>query len=39
MIDIMATFDEVNDLVGLKDADDWERSITEDASKREDAGS
>lgn len=39
MIDNMATFDEINDLVGLKDADDWERSITEDASKREDAGS
>jgi len=39
MIDIMATFDEVNDLVGLKDADQWERSISEDASKREGAGS
>lgn len=39
MIDNMATFDEINDLVGLKDADDWERSITEDASNREDAGS
>ncbi len=39
MIDTMATFDEINDLVGLKDADDWERSITEDASNREDAGS
>lgn len=39
MIDNMATFDEINDLVGLKDADDWERSITEDVSKREDAGS
>ncbi|TDI52871.1 MAG: isocitrate lyase/PEP mutase family protein [Acidobacteria bacterium] len=38
MIDDMATFDEVNDLVGLKDADEWERSISEE-STRDGAGS
>ena len=39
MIGDMATFDEVNELVGLTDADEWERSISKDASKGEGAGS
>ena len=39
MIDTMASFDEVNDLVGLTDADEWERRVSEDASTREGAGS
>ncbi len=39
MIGEMATFDEVNELVGLTDADEWERSISEDVSKGESAGS
>jgi 2,3-dimethylmalate lyase len=38
MIDDMATFDEVNELVGLNDADTWERSISEEASGRDEAG-
>lgn len=32
MIDDMATFDEVNNLVGLGDADQWERSISKEVS-------
>jgi len=32
MIDDMATFDEVNELVGLIEYDEWERSISENAS-------
>jgi 2-methylisocitrate lyase-like PEP mutase family enzyme len=31
----MATFDEVNDLVGLGEADQWERSISKETSHRE----
>jgi len=39
MIDDMATFDEVNNLVGLGDADQWERSISKEASDLEKLGS
>ena len=39
MIDDMATFDEVNDLVGLGEADQWERSISKETSHRAEADS
>jgi len=39
MIDDMATFDEVNNLVGLGDADQWERSITKEVSDLGELGS
>ena len=39
MIDVMASFDEVNDLVGLGDADQWERSISKDITQQAEPGS
>ncbi len=39
MIDVMASFDEVNDLVGLRDADQWERRISKDITQQAEAGS
>jgi 2-methylisocitrate lyase-like PEP mutase family enzyme len=39
MIDVMASFDEVNDLVGLRDADQWERRISKDITQQAEPGS